>query len=112
MKAQKPAQGISITADYPDAKSYKIECECTSRDHAVDMWIEVDRDLETKDVQVGFYVDTWTPFWDSGFNRFKTAWNVLVKGVNRQEHHIILSTQSALNLAKVVEQSVNELNSK
>jgi hypothetical protein len=111
MKAQTPAKGVMITGDYPDARSYKIECECSDRDHAMDMWIEVDGDSETKDVQVGFYIDTWTPFWDSKFNRFKAAWDILVKGVNRQEHHIILSKQSALNLAKVVEQTVKQLDS-
>jgi hypothetical protein len=111
MKAQTPAKGISQTASYPDARSYKIECECSDRDHAVDMWIEVDGDPDTKDVEVGFYVDTWTPVWDSGFSRVKTAWNVLLKGVNRQEHHIILSKQAALNLAKVVEQTVKRLDS-
>jgi hypothetical protein len=35
---------------------------------------------------------------------------VPAKGVNRQKHHIILSSQAALNLAKVVEQTVKELN--
>jgi hypothetical protein len=111
MKAQAPAQGISLTASYPGAKSYKIECECSDRDHAVDMWIEVDKDPDTKTVEVCFYVDTWTPFWYSGFSRVKVAWNVLTKGVNRQEHHMILSKQAAFNLAKVVEQTVKELDS-
>lgn len=109
MKAQKPAMGITQTANYSDAKVYKIECDCGSTDHAVNMWIEVDGDQETQDVQVAFYVDTWTPFWESGFNRIKTAWNVLVHGINRQEHHLLLSRQAALNFAEVVKTTVNQL---
>ena len=69
MKAQKPAQGILLTNDWGDAKNYHIECDCSSSDHAVNMWIEVQRDKDIPDVEVSFYVDTWTPFWDSKFNR-------------------------------------------
>lgn len=109
MKAQQPAQGIMQTSEWPDAKTYTIACECTDPDHQVNMWIEVDSDNDTQDVQVAFYVDTWTPFWDSKFNRFKAAWDILVKGVNRQEHHMILRKQAALNFASTIETVVGEL---
>lgn len=109
MKPQKPAMGISQTANYSEAKAFKIECDCHSSDHAVNMWIEVDGDSETEDVQVAFYVDTWTPFWVKGFSRFKTAWNILVYGINRQEHHLILAPQAALNLAEVLKTTVTQL---
>lgn len=98
-----------MNSKWKDATSYHINCDCGSEDHAVNMWIEVNNDKETQDVEVGFYVETWTPFWESGFNRIKTAWNVLVYGVNRQEHHLILNRQAALNLAKVLETNVEEL---
>lgn len=109
MKTQKPARGIMQTGDWPDAKSFHVECDCTSPDHAVRMWIEVDQDKETADVQVGFYVDTWTPFWDMKFNRFKAAWDILVKGVNRQEHHLLLNKQAALNFAETIKREVEEM---
>jgi hypothetical protein len=112
MKAQKPAQGISLIGDWGNARNYHIECDCSSSDHSVKMWIEVDKDKDIPDVQVSFYVDTWTPFWEDSFSRIRTAWNVLFKGVNRQEHHIILNQQAALNLAKVIEATVNELDSR
>jgi hypothetical protein len=112
LEAQTPARGISLAGDYGDAKNYHIECDCSSTEHSIKMWIEVNGDKETQDVEVGFYVDTWTPFWDKKFNRFRTAWNVLFNGVNRQEHHIILNKQAALNLAKVVESTVIELDSR
>ena len=112
MQAQRPAEGIMQTGSYRDAESYHIECDCHSADHAVRMWIEVDEDTDTQDVQVGFYVDTWTPFWDSKFSRIRTAWNVLVHGLNRQEHHLILNKQAALNFSTTIEGAVRRLDSK
>lgn len=112
MKYQKPAQGIMLQNDWGDAKTYHIECECTDPDHAVKMWIEVNGDTEVQDVEVSFYVETWTPFWDTKFNRFKAAWDILVKGVNRQEHHMILKKQAALNFAGAVTDTVKQLENK
>jgi hypothetical protein len=108
-KVQTPAEGIMQTGEWRDAKTYVIACECSDSEHQVNMWIEVDGDDETQDVQVGFYVDTWTPFWDSKFNRFKAAWDILFKGVNRQEHHLLLRKQAAVNFAKTIEKVVKEL---
>ena len=109
MKYQLPAQGIMQTASYSDGKSYVVACECSDPEHQVNVWIEVDGDEETQDVQVAFYVDTWTPFWDKKFNRFKAAWDILVKGVSQQQHHIILRKQAALNFANVIESTVKDL---
>ena len=109
MKAQTPAEGISLNSDWGDAKSYRISCDCGSPEHDVNMGVEVDGDEDGRDVQVGFYVDTWTPFWDSKFNRFKAAWDILVKGVNRQEHHMILRKQAALNFAETIKQAIKDV---
>lgn len=108
-QAQTPAEGVMLLKKYDDAHVYHIECECTDSDHSAKMWIEVDPDTKTKDVQLSFYVTTWTPFWDKNFSRIRAAYEVLFKGVHRQEHHMLLSKQGALNLAKALEQSVNEL---
>jgi len=109
MKAEQPAEGILKTGTWPGAKSFHIECNCTSADHAVNMWIEVDSDKETQDVQVGFYVDTWTPFWDKKFSRLRAAWDILVYGCNRQEHHLLLTKQAALNFAETIKREVKEM---
>ena len=112
IKPQRPAQGISVSSDWKDATSYHIECDCHSPDHAVNMWIEVDHDNETKDVDVTFYVETWTPFWEKTFSRIRCAWDVLVHGVHKQQHCLILNRQSALNLAKVLETKVEQLSNR
>ena len=113
MKAQKPAKGIMLTGDYSNnaspAKNYHVECECSSSDHSVSMWIEVDSDSETQDIQVGFFADTWTPWWDKYHNRFKCIWQLLTTGVIRYEHHMILSKQSAVNFANVILTDVDKL---
>lgn len=109
MKEQTPAQGISIDKDFGDAKIFNVECDCTSDDHAVKMWIEVQRDQDIPDVEVSFYVTTWTPLWKGWLQRLQAVYDILVKGVHKQEHHMILSKQSALNLAKVIEKTVSDL---
>ena len=110
MKSQKPANGIMLTNDWKDAKSFHIECECTDPDHAVDMWIEVDQDEDLSNtVNVSFYVKTTNVFWKKGYNRFRAAWDILTKGVHQQEHHLILHRQAALNMANAITRTVKEL---
>jgi len=109
MTPQIPAQGISIEGDWGDAKTFNVECDCTADDHAVKMWIEVQRDTDIPDVEVSFYVTTWTPFWDANWSRFKAAYEVLFKGVHKQEHHMVLNKQSAINFAHAILSTVDEI---
>ena len=109
MKSQKPANGIMLTNDWGDAKTFHIECECTDPDHAAKMWIEVDREKDFDAVNVSFYVNTSNPFWAEGYNRFRAAWDILVKGVHTQEHHMLLNKQAALNMADAIKHTVKEL---
>lgn len=110
MKAQTPAQGISIDKDFGDARVFNVECDCSSDDHAVKMWIEVQRDADVPDVEVSFYVTTWTrEFWKDWPARFRAVYDILVKGVHKQEHHMLLNKQSALNFAAAIESTVKEL---
>jgi len=112
MKAQTPAQGISIDKDFGDAKVFNVECDCTSDDHAVKMWIEVKGDKDVHDVDVSFYVTTWTPAWGDWGKRLKAVYEILFKGVHRQEHHLLLDKQSALNFAETIKDTVKELEEK
>lgn len=105
----KPAQGIMKTADYGDAKSFRVACECTDPGHDVNAWIEIDSDREIREITLGFYVETQTPFWSKGFNRFKAAWDLLVKGSHRSEHHLVLNRSSAENFAQAITDSIKEI---
>lgn len=107
MKTETPAKGILRTGAWPDAESYYVACECTDPDHAANMWIEVKPDQQVKQVTVGFYVQTQTPFWS--MTRWRAIWNMLRYGYHQGEHHLILNQQSALNLAETVKTSVTKL---
>lgn len=113
MKAQKPAQGISLEKDWGDARVFNVECDCSSDDHAVKMWIEVQRDADIPDVEVSFYVTTWTrEFWNNWPARLRAVWDILVHGVHKQEHHMLLNRQSALNFATAITDTVKQLDPK
>ena len=110
MKSQKPAEGIMLTKDWGDAKTFHIECDCSATDHSVQMWIEVQRDPDVPDIELSFYVTTWTrEFWKDWPARLRAVWDILVKGVHKQEHHMLLNKQAALNLAEAIKSTVNEL---
>ena len=110
MKVQKPAKVIMLQHDFGDSKNFKVECDCSSDDHAVYMWIEVSKDDEVDDVEVSFYVTTWTrEFWRNWPARLRAVYEILFKGVHKQEHHMILSKQSATNLAGAITDTVKEL---
>jgi hypothetical protein len=74
------------------------------------MWIEVQRDPIIPDVELSFYVTTWTrEFWKDWPTRLRAVWDILVKGVHKQEHHMLLNKQAALNLADAINSTVKEL---
>jgi hypothetical protein len=107
---QTPAQGIMLDRDYDDgSKSYTIACDCHDGDHQVHMWIELNGDKDTKDVEMTFYVNTTTPFWKEGFSRIKAAWDILVYGYREDHHSLILNKQAALNVASTINTVVKEL---
>lgn len=109
MKAQTPAKGILQTGDWSDAKSFMINCDCTDPYHAVDMWIEVNRDTDIETVDVIFYVKTTNDYWREGYSRIKAAWDILTKGVHTQSNTLLLDKQSALNFAEAIKRTVKEL---
>lgn len=61
MNAEKPARGISELFEHKDSVCYRIDCECTSEDHAVTTWIEVQRSFDDCEyISVRFYVNTYS----------------------------------------------------
>jgi hypothetical protein len=75
----------------------------------VDMWIEIEGDEYTRDVQVSFYVEPELSVWDSGFKRLRVLWDLLIRGTYKQSHEMILDRQSAINLANTITDVVAEL---
>lgn len=109
MKPQTPAQGIMLNRNWGTACSYTIACECGSRDHSANMWIEVgdESDADLQNVTVTFYVETDSPWYS--LNRWRQIWTMLTRGYAKQEHALILSKQAALNLSTVIRNSVAEM---
>ncbi len=113
MKAQTPAQGISIDHAFGDAQVFNVECDCSADEHAVKMWIEVQQEKDISSVEVSFYVTTWTKeFWKNWPARLRAVWDILIHGVHKQEHHMLLDKQSALNFAGAIVNTVKELETK
>lgn len=109
MKAQTPAQGISVDQEFRDAVAFNIECDCSGQDHDVKMWIEVNGDTEIRDVELTFYVTTWTPYFDNFWQRLRVAYDVLVKGVHKEQHSLLLNQQAALNLSAAIAKTIKKL---
>lgn len=110
MKAEKPARGTMKTGEWPDVVSFRTECDCSDPDHAVATWIEVKGDAEVRHVDLTFYVNTQTPVWDR--SRWRAIWNLLTKGYHQGQHTLLLDSQSAVNLAAAIQDSVEQLEQK
>ena len=101
-----PALGIMTTAVYDNARAFRVACDCHSNEHDVDVWIEVEPDAETRDITVTFYRDLDTPWWESGFNRFREAWNILRHGRSRFSGSLIIRTETAQHLCDAIQSSI------
>lgn len=112
IKTQEPAQGIMLQGDYGNSKNFKVECECASDDHAAHMWIELSKDNDIPMVEVSFYVTAWTPTCGGWREKLKAVYEILFKGSYKQEHHMLLNKQSALNFAAAIERTIKELENK
>lgn len=106
---QTPADGVSCTGIWDDARSFRVGCSCTDPNHDVNVWIEVQPDNEIHEVTVGFYVEGTSPTWSKGWNRFRAAWQILTRGFHRSEHHLLLKPQAAVNMANAIKTSVEML---
>jgi len=112
LKAEKPATGVTIldkfdfTGDGDDknmALHCRISCSCSNSDHDVDCWIEV---TENDGTEVMFYANTAIIDDYSFFARLKAAWQVLRKGSVHESAELLLSRQSALNLATLLKDTL------
>lgn len=111
MTAQTPAANIMQTGNWTKlkAKAYRVACDCHHPDHDLNVWIETESDKEFEQVVMTFYVNVSIPFWQKGFNRFREAWNILVRGYSQYEHGFILNEQTAENLIAALRNSTDEL---
>jgi len=109
MDKNTPAKMIMQTGEWPDADAYRVACECHDHDHDLTVWIESESDAETREITLTFYKELQTPFWESGFNRFREAWRILAHGRSRFSGTIILKQDVAQNLIRTIQHSIDRL---
>jgi hypothetical protein len=111
-KKSTPALGIMTTDLYDDCRSFRVACDCHDRDHDVDVWIEVEPDQDVRAVNVTFYRELDTPFWEPGFNRFREAWRILVHGRSRFSGALTVREETAQALCDAIRSSCDLLKTK
>ena len=102
MRAQKPAKGVMKTGE----NMYRINCECGTDDHAIEMWVEVLSDPQDGYKDIEIFVKSYTPI-SSFFKRLKIAFNVIFKGYDEKHTITILSPQAATNFGNLLLGKVN-----
>lgn len=101
--AQTPAEGILLHRDYGDAKTYTITCECCGPDCEHSVWVEA----EDTGITVTTYTLQKTRWWDR--SRWQTMWTLLTQGYVEYQASIIMTQQQALNYARVLESSMQDV---
>lgn len=97
------------TSEWPDAASFRVACDCHDNSHDLDIWIEAERDDETREITITFYRELDTPFWEVGFNRFREAWQILVHGRSRFSGSIIIRSETAQHLCNAIQTHIARL---
>ena len=110
MKAQTPAEGISVNNKYSDGScSYHVECSCTCEAHALDVWVDISSEEDWPEVEVTFYMKMWYPPFKGFWHRIKSAMSVLFTGHAEREHTILLNPQAAKNFSAAIEKSIADI---
>ena len=81
-------------------RTYHVVCDCGSKDHAHDLWVEADE----HDVSVTIYATVKSPWW--AWNRWRQIWRLITQGYLQHETVLSMSKQTALNYAKTLEHAI------
>lgn len=108
LKEEQPAQGISVEKIFDDAIIYNVTCDCGVPEHSVKMWIEAKADSEIENISVSFYVDTYSPYFNSLWDRIKYTFKLLIFGQFKVEHCFLLNKQSALNFSSAIHNQIQK----
>lgn len=134
MKAQKPAEGVSLVKDFGDSKYYRVDCTCCNEDDAINVCVELDDDIQELRITFDNYQKTewWKTLADWETYKIDNTWlynivNSVQSLINGVHHRLVvtrdvwfkgyvkyysstyLSKQQALNFAQLLIDSVEEL---
>jgi hypothetical protein len=104
-----PVEGIMRVGQWPDTDVYRVACSCSDPDHDVVTWIEVQPESDIREVAITFFVNTRSPDWRKGWNRWRAAWNLLWHGCHESEHTLLLTREAGMNLSSAILASVQRL---
>ena len=135
MKAQTPAEGISVTAKFNDATFYRVDCTCGCDEHAIDFEVSVEVEDDVRLISV----NTWTiqtterndgplkkryniendllqnlHWWaidvvNGCVYRLKLTWQVWTQGYIKYHGSTLMNKQQALNYAETLKTTIKEL---
>lgn len=131
MKAQEPAEGILKRNDWGDSKWYQVVCGCGQDTHDHSLEVEADETGVTVNIYATAKTDYWTelvekrhdidnPYWQEVdwfvkdlingiWTRLKLTWRIWTQGYVRVETTIAMTEQQALNYAKTLENSIQDV---
>jgi hypothetical protein len=104
MKPQKPAEGILMSNDFGNTKTYIVTCDCCRSDCVHNVWVESDG---SGTVSVTIYNKLKTRWWES--SRWTLAWRLLTQGYLEYEADIMMSEQQALNYADTLKSAIKDV---
>jgi hypothetical protein len=137
MKAQTPAEGISLVKDFGDSKHYKVDCTCGNEDDAIRVWIALEEDME--ELRIEFDVMHKTEWWKKLAEwetyKIKNSWlyaivNTAQELINGIHHRLVvtkdvwvhgyvkyysctyMSKQQALNLSQTLVDAIADIEEK
>lgn len=135
MKAQIPAEGITLLAKYKDAIYYRVQCSCSNPDDNIEIMIERDEDIGeiiiTLDAtqkthwwktladwdihrienQLLYWIANTTQSFINGlYQRLKITKEIWFDGYVKYRSSTLLSKQAALNMSEAIKNAIEELN--
>lgn len=111
MEPQTPADGIhKHRYAWDESESFVVHCDCTSDDHSVEAWIEVEDDYDF--ATVTFYIQPVTPYTPSLWKRVKMAFKLVFTGFYQEQHSIYLGQQAAVNFHHALKSTIERIEAK
>ena len=91
-----------MTGDYSHCRSYTVSCSCHNATHDLDVWIDVEREDDIRNVDVSFYVTMQMPWWKGRLYRLRAAIRLLFTGELEMEVTNSMDAQTAKNFAEAL----------
>jgi hypothetical protein len=107
MTPQEPAEGILKQDSFLAVQHLVIACDCTDPDHMAHIYVDASDDIGLISVNFGVHTDYHR--WEGWKDRIKAAYEIIFHGSSVRHHDLLLTKQSALNLAHALEVSIEEV---